>query len=328
MINKRIFPFQLSENIEKASYQTTADVGKPISSMGVVDKRPSAVRHKELSDEEKQKMIKRHEERMSRRLHSTGMHRAASRFERSFDDSDLVKGMENRRVMPEAIAKDKFEKGRFKDKVTDEMSRIDLGYDKMTDEDLYAQAMKNIRSKTEAKVDRDHDEGRKKSLSTRIDELLEKAISSLYTTPGALSSKRSGGYEGVKVMKELDKRIKGKKEPKVEVTKQYPPTSPVRDKEAYGMGGAEKSYSLDFNKSILERMGLEKGRKAAWQKELKDEEDKEAMMPGRLVGDPGSRIHERKRVGEIGESGRAENLRRMSASKDPADVKYAKKYGY
>jgi len=72
---------------------------------------------------------------------------------------------------------------------------------------------------------------------------------------------------------------------------------------------------------------LEKGRKAAWQKEPKDEGDKEAMMPGRLMGDPGSREHERKRVGEIHESGRVENLKRIAKEEGESGKRYAAKHG-
>jgi hypothetical protein len=93
---------------------------------------------------------------------------------------------------------------------------------------------------------------------------------------------------------------------------------------------AKKSYGFDMNEvaksADLWNHYLAKGRKTAWQKEPKDEGDKEAMMPGRLMGDPGSREHERKRVGEIHESGRVENLKRI-AKEGESGKRYAAKHG-
>jgi hypothetical protein len=202
-------------------------------------------------------------------------------------------------------------------------------YQKKTKEALEAtkRAEQHFRSKAEEGFG--ETESSEKSIDSICDNIMKKAISSLYTTPGALASKTSGGAAGVSVMKEIDKKTKGKKMPEVKVTKQYPATSPKTHPEAYGMGGAEKSYSLDFNKSILERMGLEKGRKAAWElKEPIKGEEEETAVPGHLMGDPGSRIHERKRIGEIHEEGAKRSRERMATSKDPADISYARKKGW
>jgi len=115
--------------------------------------------------------------------------------------------------------------------------------------------------------------------SDRIEEILKAEAASIYTTPGALSAKRSGGYEGVKMMNELDKFKR--KEPSMLDPKKEEPVSSKKSEESdleKGKGGSEeraewakdpekekrehmseKSYSLDFSKSILEAMGLEKG---------------------------------------------------------------------
>lgn len=345
-------------------------------------------------------------------------------------------------------------------------------------------------------------------------DMLKGQAASIYTTPGALSSKTSGGYEGVKLMGELDKRTKGKKQPEVKVTKQYPSTSPSTKPEAYGFGGAtksisdscdeilskekrishdsnskftydtdkhigegiyqysdkddsdggkahtytnratptskkttynkkydydpkrqeissyhtekpgakkvidttkeyekelknasisdicddlmqkakgtkpkersllegpyaeeahkryearkpaieahaaktkanieatgravqhfrskadegfgeqeseEKSYSLEFNKSILERMGLEKGRKSAWESKGQ-KEDSDIRVAHSSDSSAGNlNPHTESRMQGIRERGEHDNLKRMAASKDPSDVKYAKKKGY
>lgn len=123
---------------------------------------------------------------------------------------------------------------------------------------------------------------------------------SIYTTPGALSAKRSGGYEGVKLMGEIDKHKAGQPsdlDPKkpdaaldslksrlgtadtqksiddsdenddsedTEKSKKGTQTAeraewakdPEKEKREHM---SEKSYSLDFSKSILVNMGLEKG---------------------------------------------------------------------
>jgi hypothetical protein len=77
-------------------------------------------------------------------------------------------------------------------------------------------------------------------------DLLKAGPASIYTTPGALSSKTSGGYQGVKTMHELDKFKEGKPSE----------LDPKKEKEEHG----EKSYSLDFCKSILGKMGLDKSK--------------------------------------------------------------------
>lgn len=305
MHNKRILPFQLIEKAE--GYQTTTDM-YPMRKLEKISRKKQPVKPGHLSEEKKKEIINRHEKKMAGRLHSTGMHEAAKKFERSFDDSDLVKGMENRRAMPENMIK-----GIHPEKAYEHAREIA----QTSREEAKRQGMvkdpDDLESPETRFVTRRARQARmnKKSISETCDEIMEKAekrISSLYTTPGALSSKKSGGYEGVKTMKELDKFKSGEKS---------------------DLDPKEKSYSMDFSKAIMERLGLEKGRKASWQKETKaSDEDKEAMEPGRLMGDPGSREHERKRVAGIHASGREENFKRMAASGDKSDRAYAKKYGY
>lgn len=117
-------------------------------------------------------------------------------------------------------------------------------------------------------------------------DLLKAGPASIYTTPGALSAKRSGGYQGVKMMNELDK-LKAGKPSELDPKKEEKPkpmtpavksegesdlekakkgtqteeraefaTDPEKEKEEHG----EKSYSLDFCKSILGKMGLDKSK--------------------------------------------------------------------
>lgn len=90
----------------------------------------------------------------------------------------------------------------------------------------------------------------------------------------------------------------------------------------------EKSYSLDFNKSILEKMGLEKGRKSAWESKGQ-KEDTDVRVPHSSDSSAGNlNPHTESRMQGIRERGEHDNLKRMASSKDPSDIAYAKKKGY
>jgi hypothetical protein len=76
---------------------------------------------------------------------------------------------------------------------------------------------------------------------------------------------------------------------------------------------------------------LEKGRRPKWDKKIvsekTDDDDVGDAQGMRLVGDR-SREYMDSRIKQIRNVGEHDNLKRMAASKDPDDRKYAKKYGY
>jgi len=257
--------------------------------------------------------------------------------------------------------------------------------------------------------------------------LLDKAISSVYSTSGALSSKRSGGHEGVKLMGEIDKhkrkepseldpghktpvsvkpaslapsneeltsrkvnpkglealkrmsgstvksimdlcddilnKAKGtqpkdrsllegpygaeaqarydKKKPAIEahakknkenIASAGRAVEHFRSKADEGFGdegeSEEKSLSLDFNKSILERMGLAKGRKSAWESKA-SKGDSDVRVPHSSDSSAGNLNPEtEEKIQGIRDAGGEKNKKRMMASTDPSDVAYAKKQGW